>query len=78
MCKSLCLHKNGCFDERKRVVLSLDASDFSIGNSTVTYLKNESKIWSFVMTMESLSVCSKERKIMHLPKNEKVGEALCL
>ena len=30
------------------------------------------------MTMESLSVCSKDRKLMWLPKNEVVDEALYL
>ena len=55
------------------------ASEFGIGNSTVTDLKkNESKIRSFVSSMESLSVCLKERKIMRLAEDEKVDEAVYL
>ena len=42
------------------------ASEFGIGNSTVTDLNNESSIRLFISSMESLSVCSKERKIMCL------------
>ena len=54
------------------------ASEFGIGNSTVTYLKkNESRIRTFVSSMESLSVCSKERKIMRLA-DEKLDEAVYL
>ena len=40
--------------------------------------KNESNIRSFVSTMESLSVSSKERKIMRLADDEKVDEAVYL
>ena len=55
------------------------ASEFGIGNSTVTDLKkNESKILSFVSSIESLSVCSNERKIMRLAEDEKVDEAVYL
>ena len=55
------------------------ASEFGIGNSTVTDIKkNESSIRSFVSTMESLSVSSKERKIMRLADDEKVDEAVYL
>ena len=64
--------------KRKSVVLSLEnklrlakgergtkvASEFGIGNSTVTDLKNELRIRSFISSMESYSVCLKERKIM--------------
>ena len=53
------------------------ASEFGIGNSTVTDLKkNRSRIRLLVSSMESLSVCSKERKIMHLVDNEKVDKAV--
>ena len=53
------------------------ASEFGIGNSTVTDLKkNESRIRLLVSSMESLSVCLKERKIMRLADNEKVDEAV--
>ena len=38
--------------------------------------KKESRIRSFVSSMESLSVCSKERKIMCLADDEKVDEAV--
>ena len=62
----------------KQVVLSLEnklsildslakgekATEFGIGNSMVTDLKKESKIRLFISSMESLSVCSKERKII--------------
>ena len=55
------------------------AIEFGIGNSTVTDIKkNESSIRSFVSTMESLSVSSKERKIMRLADDEKVDEAVYL
>lgn len=55
------------------------ASEFGMGNSTVTDLKkNESRIRSFVSLMESLLVCSKERKIMRLADDEKVDEAVYL
>ena len=55
------------------------ASEFGIGNSTVTDLKKkESRIQSFVSSMESLSVCSKEHKIMRLADDEKVDEAVYL
>ena len=55
------------------------AKEFGIGNSTVTDIKkNESSIRSFVSTMESLSVSSKERKIMRLADDEKVDEAVYL
>ena len=37
----------------------------------MTDLKKESKIRSFVLSMESLSVCSKERKIMRLADDDK-------
>ena len=43
------------------------ASEFGIGNSTMTDL-NTSSIRSFVSTMESLSVSSKQHKIMRLGK----------
>ena len=39
--------------------------------------KKESRIQSFVSSMESLSVCSKEHKIMRLD-DEKVDEAVYL
>ena len=52
------------------------ASEFGIGNSTVTDLKKESRIRSLVSSMESLSVCVKERKIMRLADDEKVDEAV--
>ena len=53
------------------------ASEFGIGNSTVTDLKeNESRIRSLVSSMESLSICSKERKIMCLASDEKVDKAV--
>lgn len=43
------------------------ATEFGIGNATVTDLKkNEAKIRAFVSSMESLSVSSKQRKIMRL------------
>ena len=52
-------------------------SEFGIGNSTVTDLKkNESRIRSLVSSMESLSVRSKERKIIRLADDEKVNEAV--
>ena len=55
------------------------ASEFGIGNSTVTDLKkNESRIRAFVSSMESLSVCSKEHKIMRLADDEKLDEAVYL
>jgi len=58
------------------------ASEFGNGNSTVTDLKkNKSRIWSFisyVSSMKSLSVCSKERKIMRLAYDEKVDEGAYL
>ena len=55
------------------------ASEFGIGNSTVTDIKkSESSIRSFVSMMESLSVSSKERKIMRLADDEKVDEAVYL
>ena len=39
------------------------ASEFGIGNFAVTDLKNnKSRILSFVLSMESLSVCSKNVK----------------
>ena len=45
------------------------ASEFGIGNSTVTDLKKEeSRIRLFVLSLESLSVCSKERKIPYSGK----------
>jgi len=47
------------------------ASEFGIGNSMVTHLKKESRIQSFVSSMKSLSICSKECKIMHLADDEK-------
>ena len=73
--------------KRKRVVLSLEnklrlakgekgtkvASEFGIGNSMVTDLKNESRIQSFISSMESLSVCSKERKIMRQKRKNPAG-----
>ena len=47
--------------------------NFGTGNSTLTDLKkNESRIRSFVSSMESLSVCSKECKIIWLADDEKV------
>ena len=47
--------------------------------ATVTDLKkNEAKIRSFVLSMESLSVSSKQRKIMCLADDEEVDEALYL
>ena len=52
------------------------ASEFGIGNSTVTDLLKESIIRSLLLTMEYLSVCLKEHKIMHLADNEKVDEAM--
>ena len=53
------------------------ASEFGIGNSIATDLKkNRSRIRLLVSSMESLSVCSKERKIMHLVDNEKVDKAV--
>ena len=71
--------------KRKGVVLSLEnkltrlaqgemmtklAKEYNVGNYTLTDLKkNESKIREFVTTMESLSVCPKERKIMRLAKD---------
>ena len=51
------------------------ASEFGIGNSTVTDLK-KSRIRLLVSSMESLSVCSKERKIMRLADDEKVDKAV--
>ena len=51
------------------------ASEFGIGNSTVTDLKKELRIRSFVSSMESRS---KERKIMRLAGDEKVDEAVYL
>ena len=48
-----------------------------VGNSTLTDLKkNESKIREFVTTMESLSVCPKEQKLMHLAKDGQPDEGL--
>ena len=47
------------------------ASEFGIGNSTVTDLLKESIIRSLLLTMEYLSVCLKEHKIMHLADNER-------
>ena len=53
------------------------ASEFGIGNSTVTDLKKkESRIQLLVSSMESLSVRSKERKIIRLANDEKVDEAV--
>ena len=52
------------------------ASEFGIGNSMVTDLKKKSRIWLLVSSMESLYVCSKERKIMRLADDEKVDEAV--
>ena len=53
------------------------ASEFGIDNSTVTDLKkNKSRIRLLVSLMESLSVCSKERKIMRLADDEKVDKAV--
>ena len=55
------------------------AKEYNVGNSTLTDLKkNESKIREFVTTMESLSVCPKERKIMRLAKDGQLDEALYL
>ena len=54
------------------------ASEFDIGNSTVNDLKKESRIQSFISSMESLSVCSKECKIMRHADDEKVDEAVYL
>lgn len=70
----LCVLDRLAKGERATVV----ASDFRIGNSTVNDLKKESRIWSFIMKMECLSVCLKERKIMRLPKNVMVDENLYL
>ena len=53
------------------------ASEFGIGNSMVTDLKKkESRIRLLVSSMESLSVRSKERKIIRLANDEKVDEAV--
>ena len=38
------------------------ASELGIGNSTMTDVKNKSRVQSFVSSMESLSVRSKEHK----------------
>ena len=38
--------------------------------------KNESRIRLFISSMESLSVCSKERKVVHLADDEQVDEAV--
>ena len=76
--------------KRKKVVLTLqnklsildriakgeNSKEFGVGNSTVTDLKKESRIRSFVTTMESLSVSLKECKIIRLTKDEQVDEAL--
>ena len=51
------------------------ASEFDIGNSTVTDLKEISTVH---LVMESLSVCSKECKIMRHADDEKVDEAVYL
>ena len=51
------------------------ASEFDIGNSTVTDLKEISIVH---LVMESLSVCSKECKIMRHADDEKVDEAVYL
>ena len=52
------------------------ASEFGVGNSTVTDLKKkELRIRSLVSSMESLSVRSKECKIIRLADDEKVDEA---
>ena len=54
------------------------ASEYGIGNSTITGLKkNADKIHSFQTKMDSLSV-NKKRKIMRLAKNEDVDEAVYL
>lgn len=53
------------------------ATEFGIGNATVTDLKkNEAKIRLFMSSMESLSVSTKKRKIMRLADDDKVAEAL--
>ena len=46
------------------------ATEFGIGNATIIDLKkNEDKIRSFMSSMESLSVSSKQRKIMRLAED---------
>ena len=46
------------------------ATEFGIGNATIIDVKkNEDKIRSFISSMESLSVSSKQRKIMRLAED---------
>ena len=56
--------------------MSKVASEF--GNSMVTNVKYKSRIRSFVSSMESLSVCSKERKKILPADNGKIDGAVCL
>ena len=55
------------------------AKEHNVGNSTLTDLKkNESKIPEFMTTMESLTICPKGQKIIHLAKDGQLDEALYL
>ena len=55
------------------------ATEFGIGNATVTDLKkNEAKIPSFVLSMDRLSVFSKQHKTMCLAEDEEVDKPLHL
>ena len=63
-------------DRLKKESATKLASEYGIGNSTITGLKkNADKIHSFQTKMDSLSV-NKKRKVMRLAKDEDVDEAV--
>ena len=53
------------------------ADEYGIWGSTVGDIKkNEGNIHSFRLTMESVAISKKERKVMHLADNDKIDEAV--
>ena len=55
------------------------AKEYGIGKSTVSDIKkNEEKLMKFASGMESFSVDSKSRKIMHLANDDELDQALFL
>ena len=65
--------------KRENCKKNLPASEYGAGRSTISDIKkSEEKLKSYASTMESLSISSKTRKVMHLADDENLDEAVYL